>query len=130
MIGCNQYKRKYLVIEKPCPVCGTLFQTKQGHKREKTTCSHSCSNTFFASLRNKEERYKQYRTICFKNWPKSCILCGFDKVVEVHHLDNNHKNNDKNNLVPLCPNHHRMIHTKRWKDEVILELDSKIRGVA
>lgn len=125
----DKFNRKYELIEKICPVCNSKFLEKKGHKREKITCSHSCSNTYFAHLRNKPENWKNYRTICFKYWKKECILCGFDKVVEVHHLDYNNKNNDKNNLVPVCPNHHQMIHTNEWGEQTVNEIKEKLRGV-
>ena len=130
MIGCNQYKRKYEVIEKECPVCNEKFQTKKGAKGEKTTCSYSCSNTFFSKKRNKPENYKRYRTICFKKWPKKCFLCDFDCVIDVHHIDQNHDNNNVSNLIPLCPNHHRMTHMKKWAKEIKQKIEEKLRKVA
>lgn len=45
-------------------------------------------------------------------------ICGFDKIVAIHHIDENHDNDDPQNLIPLCPNHHEMVHSK-WKDEVV-----------
>ena len=125
----NKFNRKYELIQKVCPVCGTTFETSKGHKREKTTCSHSCSNTHFALRRNKPESWKNYRTICFKYWKKKCILCEFDAVVEVHHLDYNNQNNEKSNLVPVCPNHHQMIHTKKWGIQTVAQIKEKLRGV-
>jgi hypothetical protein len=125
----NKFNRKWEVITKPCPVCNTLFETKKNHPREKFTCSHSCSNTHFAIRRNNPKNWKNYRTICFKHWEKKCILCGFDKVVEVHHLDYNNKNNNKDNLVPVCPNHHQMIHTNEWGEQTVNEIKEKLRGV-
>ena len=48
--GNLKSKIKYEKIEKECPVCGKLFETqRRGDKREKTTCSHSCSNSHFRS---------------------------------------------------------------------------------
>ena len=31
-------------------------------------------------------------------------------MLDVHHLDNNHLNNSLDNLIWICPNHHRMKH--------------------
>ena len=53
-----------------------------------------------------------YKTLCFKYKEKKCIVCGEDKIVEVHHYDENHKNNDIKNLIPLCPTHHKYMHSK------------------
>ena len=41
---------KYPFIKKICPVCYLEFITQKNHRREKTTCSYSCSNTFFRSV--------------------------------------------------------------------------------
>ena len=60
------------------------------------------------------------------------MICGFDKIVEVHHRDYNNKNNNKENLIPLCPNHHQMLHTKQYGEEIVKLMDELIknRGVA
>lgn len=55
----NLYKvdkrRIYQKINKICPVCSKTFETEDGHKREKKTCSYSCSNIFFKDKRHTEE---------------------------------------------------------------------------
>ena len=110
--------RKYELIEKECPVCGKIFAASKGNKREKTVCSRACSNTYFRSGENNPnfkdgfDGDKAYRKICFKHHPKKCCICGFDHIVEVHHMDCNRENNNPNNLIPLCPNHHRMFHSR------------------
>lgn len=40
-----------------------------------------------------------------------------DKIVEVHHFDGNNTNNTPENLMPLCPTHHRYWHS-RYKELV------------
>lgn len=50
-----------------------------------------------------------YRKIAYANYEKKCVCCGYDeepKILQVHHRDENHSNNDINNLVILCPNCH------------------------
>jgi hypothetical protein len=127
----NKFNRKYALVNKHCPVCNTVFQARKGHKRQKVTCSRSCSNTYFRSGENnpnwKSEKSEWgYRKVCFSKWKKQCIICGFDKVVEVHHLDENHNNDSENNLVPLCPNHHKMIHTKKYGTAIKTEVLEKL----
>ena len=110
--------RKYELIEKECPVCGKIFKTSKGTKREKQVCSCACSNTYFRSGENNPnykdgfDGDKAYRKICFKHHPKKCCICEFDHIVEVHHMDCNRENNNPNNLIPLCPNHHKMFHSR------------------
>ena len=127
----DKFQKVYDRVTKKCPVCQTEFETLAGHKREKHTCSHSCSNTFFRSGENNpnwkaEQSEWGYRKLCFSKWSKKCLVCGFDKIVEVHHLDENHNNNDISNLVPLCPNHHKMFHTKKHRAEVLQAIHSVI----
>ena len=91
-----------------------------GSKKEKITCSYSCSNTHFRSGVN-DPNYKtgdNYRTKCFLYHKKECIICGENKIVAVHHYDENHDNNEIDNLIPLCPTHHQYVHS-RYKDEVL-----------
>lgn len=61
----------------------------------------------------------------YKKITKECVICGFDKVVDLHHLDHNPKNNSHDNLIGVCPNHHRMIHFKVYQKEVFDILEEK-----
>ena len=47
----NKERKKYKIIAKNCPVCNLSFTVKKGHKKEKTTCSNSCANTYFYEKR-------------------------------------------------------------------------------
>lgn len=108
----------YEPIEKDCPICGTKFTTGKDSPREKITCSHSCANSYFRSgVNNPNWKENSYRTTCFHFHKKECIVCGEDKIVEVHHFDENNKNNSPNNLIPLCPTHHQYWHS-RYKEEI------------
>lgn len=120
---------KYKTITKTCPVCSTEFETKE--HSNKTTCSYSCSNTHFRSgVNNGNWTGDNYRAICFEHHEKKCIVCGEDKIVAVHHLDENHSNNDPANLIPLCPTHHQYWHS-RYKylvEPIVTKYVSKIGG--
>lgn len=116
----------YERVIKECPVCGKEFEDLVGHPKQKTTCSYSCSNTHFRSGKNhpnwrdevSEFNNKKYRTLCFMYHKKECVICGENKIVAVHHYDENHNNDSIENLIPLCPTHHNYVHS-RYKDEVI-----------
>ena len=93
------------------------------------TCSYSCSNSYFRSGQN-NPNYKNgnnYRTICFIYHEQKCIICDEDKIVAVHHYDENHDNNSIDNLVPLCPTHHQYVHSK-YKDLVIDKIDDYVKN--
>jgi hypothetical protein len=123
-------KRKWDRVIKICPVCGTEFETRVGHSREKTVCSHSCSNTFFKSGSNHpnfKDIGSNYRDICFKFYPKKCLFCSWDDTLDVHHIDKDRENNDITNLIPVCPNHHSLFH--RGTKDQIEELLKKIEVI-
>ena len=52
-------KRKYLIINKICPVCSKSFEAQQGHKKEKKVCSRACSNILFSEIRHTEKSRKK-----------------------------------------------------------------------
>jgi hypothetical protein len=123
----QKQEKKYLTIEKHCPICGTKFFTLKNHKKEKTTCSHSCANSFFrSSINNPNWKDSCYRTTCFAFHKKECVICGENKIVEVHHYDGDKKNNTPENLIPLCPTHHQYYHSK-FKIEVKSKIDEYIK---
>jgi hypothetical protein len=84
------------------------------------SCAHSRAEYWDKNASN-------YRTIAFKNWDKKCVICGFDKIVAVHHYDLNKKNNTPKNLIPLCPNHHEMIHHSSYSKEIIDMVDEWLK---
>lgn len=122
--------------KKLCPVCDSPIK----NWRTSSTCGYGCANKHFRSkelhwnYKNgdhawarenginlgehnypKDKRIKgrhDYRYVCFTNHEKACIVCGEDKVVSVHHYDEDRKNNVPENLVPLCLTHHTYMHSK------------------
>ncbi len=119
----QKLNRRWKVIEKECPVCHKMFETRERHPREKTVCSHACSNTYFRSGENHGNwngglgLRNYYQNVCFRYHKKKCIICDEDKIVAVHHFDANNKNHEPDNLIPLCPTHHIYYHS-RFKDLV------------
>ncbi len=55
-----------------------------------------------------------------KHLKPKCERCGFDPAnpcqLDVHHLDGNHRNNDPLNLMTLCANCHRLVHSEGFND--------------
>lgn len=120
--GGKSKKVKWEIVKKECPICGKVFITQEGHPKEKTVCSHSCSNTYFRSEQNngnyKDGRKNLHRKICFKHFEQKCVICGWDKCVDVHHIDGNHNNNHYLNLIPLCPNHHALTRMVKYRSSI------------
>ena len=114
--------------KKVCERCNQEYvfvgRKKTKQYEQSRYCSRSCSN-------NRQDWWKEnatkYVTIAFHHWERKCVICSFDKIVEVHHLDENRNNNDPKNLVPLCPNHHQMVHS-RWKCEIIEQINESVQN--
>ena len=60
-----------------------------------------------------------------REFTKRCVNCGFDKCIELHHLDGHTRNNDPKNLVGLCPNCHKMIHAYAYFEDIRESLGKK-----
>ncbi|MBU2639446.1 MAG: hypothetical protein KKG75_01925 [Nanoarchaeota archaeon] len=87
-----------------------------------------CYNFIFHLEKTKSYNYKKSHgidIILYRKITKKCMICGFDKVVELHHLDHDHKNSSEGNLIGLCPNHHKMLHHYKYKKEIIKKLKEK-----
>lgn len=108
----NKHETKCLLNPKNikyCPVCSkaitSIYKTK--------TCSHACANTYFRSGPDHPNWSDAcYTTTCFHYHKHECIICGETNIVEAHHFDGNKNNNKPNNFVPLCPTHHKYMHSR------------------
>lgn len=82
----------------------------------------------FQAVVNRRERNPRNRLLCIRIHGEKCVVCGIEpkvqyrnagSIIEVHHLeplalaDAPRIYDPKTDLVPLCPNCHRAIHTKR-----------------
>ena len=107
-----------------CKVCNNNIKD---YKHSKGTCSRSCANKFFRSgLNNGNWKAESYRSLCFVEHDKKCVVCGEDKVVAVHHMNEDHNDNRVENLVPLCPTHHTYMHSK-YKTEILPIVEEYVR---
>lgn len=107
---------KFAVV---CDVCSTEFiieeRTKLFNQEKIRHCSRICANSKGGVARsNKLEKNNElsYRTIAAKHHQMKCVVCGEEKIVAIHHLNENHADNRPENLIPLCPTHHQYMHSK------------------
>ena len=111
-------------IIKQCSVCDSVIKN---YKTSKGTCSRACANTFFKSGENNGNwKGSQYTTLCFTKHKKECIICGENKIVAVHHMNEDHEDNRIENLIPLCPTHHQYMHS-RYKVEILPKVEEYIK---
>ena len=112
-----------------CAQCNKKFERSPSKKK------NSKSGLYFCTRECKEEAQRlggieiimpphygtakedtTYRTL-FENHEFVCSRCGYEEFscsVEIHHIDENRANNDKENLIPLCACCHRSLHCKKW----------------
>lgn len=121
---CYNCYRKYSwkPKKKSCKRCGRIM-----HIHARGVCP-GCYNTIFRLQYNKDWNNKKKHNIdpiLYKKITEKCVICGFNKVVDLHHLDENSKNNNEKNLIGLCPNHHKMFHNMDFRQEILDSLKEK-----
>lgn len=108
-----------------CDRCESLFDVKEREKlfpeKEKYFCSRKCANSTGGqakSIKYHNDDNASYSVVCWRHHNKICLVCGEKNIVAVHHMNENHDDNDPKNLVPLCPTHHQYMHS-RHKELII-----------
>ncbi|MEK6875400.1 MAG: HNH endonuclease signature motif containing protein [Nanoarchaeota archaeon] len=136
MGGCSNCGKEVLYLSKGmCITCYKKFKwqpkksicEKCGKEKiihAKGMCKN-CANKFLYYHLIKKHNYRKWHNIdldLYRKTTQKCAICGFDKAVDLHHLDQNKKNNSESNLIGLCPNHHKMIHMAEYKNEILTSL--------
>ena len=120
-----------------CEICSCNYISQEREKlfpnKKRYFCSRKCANSIGGKA--KADKYHDvtnedtsYIRIAWLYHKKECVICGEKTVIDVHHLDLNHFNNDPKNLIPLCPTHHMYIHRNHKElieDKINLYLISK-----
>ena len=117
------YRKNYKQPRVRCKACGEL---KEHHSRG--MCKNCVQKKYYYD-QIKGFNIKKHHNISLGVWrevTKKCILCDFDKMIDLHHLDRNKENNSRDNLIGLCPNHHKMIHDMRFKNEIESQIKEKL----
>ena len=103
---------------KICKKCGKPFnrRTFSGRLEDYTRymsreyCSKSCSY-----VRPPIRTRTGFQHIARKHRKNSCENCGNTEHLQIHHKDENWKNNSLDNLVTLCPSCHMKLHWSQWR---------------
>lgn len=118
----DSYKRVY---EYTCEKCGKFFTTskkfKQGRHIHCSDCKqirkHSCTNVdTLEDISNRTISKIISRAHC------GCALCEWDEArCDIHHIiaRKNGGGWSDDNLIILCPNHHRMAHSRKISIDVL-----------
>ena len=142
--GEDARKGKYV----KCYICKKETYKSQkalnGSKSGNFFCSKSCQTTWRNSMiyigekhpNWKDGKFVSYRNILIKSTvPRTCMLCKISdkRILAVHHIDCNHKNNTPENLKWLCHNCHSLVHNykkEQVKFENILKKEKSVEGRA
>lgn len=106
-----------------CGYCGKeIYRTPSQIKKSKSGlmfCNSSCACTYnnkkFRSGENNpnwKDGETLYKKTAYSVYQNECSICGFNdkNALEVHHIDMNRANNNTDNLIILCANHHSLVH--------------------
>lgn len=121
---CKEENQKSFMIS--CEYCGKefLITPSDFSQSEHHFCCRECkdaaqrlgSNEKFVSMH--PVIIKNYRKLAFNLYPHQCAACGWNEdedVLEVHHIDEDRKNNTASNLIILCPTCHKKLTTHKYK---------------
>ena len=122
-VGCP--KCKY--IEMTCAFCGKKFERLKTQVEKSKSglvfCSKECGNKYKNEQVTNYQNSTDYRRNAFLAYPHKCYVCGYDddeRILEVHHIDENRNNNDISNLKILCPNCHKKLSLHLYTLEELL----------
>lgn len=98
-----------------CAYCGNELKIFPSQVHEMNFCNRFCLAKMFPKNGKNNGNWKggnsqYFRTQTMIRDNHKCVICGFDIVVDVHHITPRSMGgtNDFSNLTTLCPNHHRM----------------------
>lgn len=105
-------------IHKICENCSQTFYVMPSASEKRRFCTRKC---FLENLRKMGSPKKGRKSsINFKREDLikeigKCNQCGYDdkRILVVHHVDGNHRNNKRENLTLLCPNCHTLNHYEK-----------------
>ena len=119
-----QNHTQYKSLKKICNGCGKEFLVSNSRSKQKF-CGEGCrtlkskdvvyhrKQSKICSAQSRGWRSKYLRKQVLQEHNNKCDICGFndyDYCLDVHHLDMNPKNNERNNLGLLCVICHRKLH--------------------
>ena len=124
-IGCSECK--YEEVE--CSYCHKKFkrlksQLEKDNKTGFIYCSRECGNKHKNEQVTIWSNGTGYRRNAFNKYEHKCAVCGWDedeRILEVHHIDEDRSHNDINNLIILCPICHKKLTLHLYTLEELLE---------
>lgn len=102
--SCAGAIRRSPLVPRFCLNCGTNFYTST------FSFQKFCCRTCYDEFRNNQSKQKDYINLTKQKYGNLCALCDSFTNLRVHHIDEDHQNNEEKNLILLCESCHRKIH--------------------
>lgn len=125
-------KRKGSTVK--CFICNKeVYKSLEDLKNSKSKnyfCGRKCSLRWSGSLHIgadspnwKGGRFSYKNILARGKAKKACVLCGKNnqKILSVHHVDQNRNHNDVKNLIWLCQNCHFLVHHYETEKQKLLK---------
>lgn len=107
--------------ETVCKHCGKPFKSKSVNSKY---CSNLCKQKNYR-IKSKFDNGLSIKTI-YRHFPiKHCEICNWSETTcDLHHVLPVSKGgkNEVNNLISVCPNHHRLIHKNLISQDYLQEI--------
>ena len=123
--NCIKIKNEQAKIITQCAFCQKdIVRFKSDIAKSKSGlcyCSKECGNRHKNELRKQSGEWDNsgnYRKKAFDVFEHKCAICGWkedERVLEVHHINENRNDNDINNLIILCPICHKKLTLHLYK---------------
>lgn len=123
-IYCITCYKKKVWKAKPitCPEC-----KRETTYHAKGYCK-SCYGRLFQYDTIRASNIKRYHNISLSEYDRiteKCWSCEHDRMVQLHHLNSKREDNRIENMVGLCPNCHRELHTHLYSEKIKENLKKK-----
>ena len=121
-------KRRVEYVKVECVSCGDTIEKppSRANRSERQFCDQNCYLEWNKSYQKKESGRRQ--RIRDKE-SSDCEVCGFSRYVEMAHIipASDGGTYHKNNILFLCPNHHRLLDSGKMSGDEFLKIEDKIR---
>ena len=107
-LSCAGKVPKSLQYQRVCTHCGTTYNSSSKNSKY---CSYSCKQKNYRKSQRVEGTNIKLLYKLFEDVP--CEICGWKETTrDLHHIQEVSQGgtNEVDNLISVCPNHHRMIH--------------------
>lgn len=113
----NCYKTKKIIVQ--CAWCKKeISRAPSKIQKNKSGFFYCCREhgnlhkNFLKQNQGEWDNSNNYRLKAFNNYEHKCFICNWkedERILEVHHIDENRNNDQLDNLIILCPTCHRKI---------------------